>query len=854
MEDSQKQEALKALIKKLKDPSPDVRQEALKEAVNAADTRVLEAVKNLLSDSNPAVRYYAKKTFASVSAQISSRAMIEAEERRAREALESAPVEAPKDAQGADFMPADVREKIKYIQSLPDEPDESQLNALYSELSMDADKYVLATVIKKLGKTGGNETVSRLVPFLSHSDPRVIANTVEAIDETGSEEGISAMLDLLSHEDNRVKGNIAKALYKYLEKDRITKSLILDKLSTMLNSKEPWTQDSAIYALGVIGNDSALQILTSYRGQAESVIGGKIADAILKIRKKLDPDFEEKEKKAKLAAQKVIAGIDESVKSGRELSAGTPVASAAAEKMRSIAASIWSADDSLRKNLTRAAAAFIACVMGLFVLTVAVNVLYFLAFGLPPAEIPADGQSASRPATGAGNADEIVFGMLSAGKFDAAISAVRAAKKGPVYNDAERAALDLAYSKKVEFMLAKNDAAGAIAAIADWAGDNSSSTLACVLKGQIELRNLGRPADAAASFAAALGLDPACVEAKVGAADCAYYSGKFDESLRLYEASGAKGTPFEFAAVFGAANSKAAKGDVTGAEAAYNDCLKLKPDYYICRIGLAKVARLSKKFDRAREEIGRVLAVDPNLPRASFELGEIMRDSGATAEALVYYRRAMNLEPGNSMYRIPYINITFGLGIYQGLDELIKAELAQNPKNADLLMKLGTVQYSLHYSSAALATFEKYVAEFGDAAAAHYYIALVREEMGETDAAIESYKKAIVADDHHLPSYINLTNLYLNAKKSYNNVEITADLGMSNCGNQPALLFNKALALYFQNETLQALMLLKAVENSGDRFLSNEAKKLGDDIRSRATPKNQKPQQPAGQKPPVPKR
>jgi len=850
MDDLQKQEAVKALIQKLKDPSPDVRQEALKEAVNLADTRILEVVKNLLSDSNPAVRYYAKKTFASVSAQISSRAMIALEEKKAREALESTPMDAPPGA-GSDFMPTDVREKIKYIQSLPDDPDDTQVSALLSELTMDADKYILATIIKKLGKVGGNETVARLIPFLSHSDTRVIANTVEAIDEAGSEEGIAALLNLLSHEDNRVKGNIAKALYKYLENDRVTKSLILDKLSTMLNSHEPWTQDSAIYALGVIGNESALNILSSYKGQAESVIGTKIADTIQKIRKKLDPNFEEKEKKARQVARSVIEGIDQSVRNGgRETKSEISGPSAAADFFQRIVSAIWSPDDPTAKNVMRSAAAAIACVIGLFIVTVFFNIIYFLVAGLPQSDVAVSSGSANKvSAARDGYADEIFFGLLSSGKFDSAISAVRAAKKGPVFNSAERAALDLAYSKKIEFMLGRNDPAGAISAAGEWMADNSSSTLACVLKGQVELKSLGKVDDASASFTMALALDKECVDARIGLADCAYYSGRFDESLKLYESAGARGTRAEFSAVFGLANSKAAKGDAAGAEAAYNECLRLRPDYYICRIGLAKVSRLQKKFDRAREEITRVLSADPNLPRANFEMGEIMRDLGSTSEALLYYKKAMSLEPGNSMYRLPYANMMFGLGIYQGLDELFKAEAASDPKNPDVLLKLGMVQYNLHYSSAAMETFEKHVAKFGDSASAHYYIALVREEMGDFDAAIEEYKKAIVADDRHLPSFLNLSNIYLNMKKNYNQAEITADLGISNCGNNPALIFNKALALYFQNETLQALMLLKAVENSPDAFLAKEAKKLSEDIRSRATPKSQKqPQQPAGPK------
>jgi len=495
MDDNTKNQQVKELLKKLSDKDPDARQDGLKEALNLPDIRILESVKALLNDHNPAVRYYAKKTFGSLSAQIASRTMVEAEERKAADEEKEA---AAQKAQGADFLSSEARERIKNIQAIPDSADEVRAGLLIDEMKTTGDKYIIATIIKKLGKIGGRDIVPHIVPYLSHEDPRVIANAVETLDELGDEEGVMATLKLLSHEDNRVKGNITKILYKYLEKDRASKSLILDKLSNMLDSKEPWTQDSAIYALSAIGNDRALEILTGFKGHAEGAIKNKISEAIAKLKKKLDPNFEEHERNAKWAAESVISGIDSSIKANQRIIKPQQVESIN-ENIAKLKDLIWRPDAKPRQNAIRAAAAGVVILTGLFIITVFLNVLYILAFG--PDVKPDSLQTAQTSGTAGGNRGEnTVIGLIEAEKFDDALSLVRAAKSGLVYNSAEMAMMDLIYSKKVEALISKNHNDEALKTLNDWQGDNSSATLACVLKGRLELKYLGKISEARASF------------------------------------------------------------------------------------------------------------------------------------------------------------------------------------------------------------------------------------------------------------------------------------------------------------------------------------------------------------------
>ncbi len=851
MNDNAKQLKIKEILKKLSDSSADIRQQGLKEATYCADISVLEAVKKLLNDVNPAVRYYAKKAFGSVSAQISTRAMIEAEEQKAREALEGYDeVKSSTDVK-QDFIPAEVREKIKSIQSIADSSDDLQAGFLISELNSCEDKYIIATLIKKLGRVGSKSHEIYLIPFLSHADTRVIANAVEALDEIGSEEGISEMLKLLSHEDNRIKGNITRALYKYLEKDTVSKSLILDKLKNMLNSKEPWTQDSAVFALSSIANQQALDILESYSLSTDSSIKSKIDSAVIELKRKLVPNFNESEKKARETAEKTIKGIDGAVAEGK--SAGVKVVLKEAEGFfDGLKERIWPAGGDGFKNSIRLTAAVIGSVIVLFTVLVFFNVLYLLMFSSVPSETVRKSALNESGSTLKRSTDIYITikGLAEAAKYDSAIEALSELKSGGVYDSQQIELIELVYSKKVRGLIGNEKYKEALETISGWQSQNSSSVLACVLKGQIELKHFNRSAEAKAAFSIAASLQNDCTEALLGMADCYYYEGDFQAALVEYDKAltlCCKTPEFEYYACFGIANSKASLGDYNSSVDYYKKSLQLNPDHYISYIGLCKALRRLKKYKEALETARILIEIDPALPRANFEYAESLDAAGDVNQALKYYKTALELEPENLNCRLAYVEILFKLQIYQGLDEIIKPALKGNLSSkqaAALYEKLGMAEYNLHYSENARRTFEKYIGTFGESDMARYYLALIHEEKSEYDMAIENYQKAISANNKHLPSYLNLSNIYLNVKKDYNRLDTIAEVGITNCGNDPGLLYNKALGKYFDNRPAEALLLLRAVINSNDAFISSMARNLDADIRRRLAPrkKNAEPE------------
>jgi|GEM_PF-3958491 len=830
MQDNPKKLQISEILKKLSSSSEDDRQNGLREAADCADINMLEAVKNLLNDQNPAVRYYAKKAFETISSQISKRSITIAGARNSGETPEAYD-EIKSGSAVQDFITSAAREKIKAIQKLPDEKDDIQADILISELESTEDKYVIATIIKKLGKIGDSLCEKYIIPFLSHDDSRVIANAVEALDELNSENGISEMLKLLSHEDNRIKGNITKALYKYLEKDNVSKSLILDKLKSMINSREPWTQDSAIFALKSIGNSHALEILECFNGSGDDAMKEKITAVALDLKRKLTEPSNRQDKKTFAAPCAATKEAELRAIETNKIFADN----ARHDFSDTIKEKIARRLKSLRQhpeNVFHKIMTFLAGLLIFFSAVVIFNIFHILFFYSPghPEAITGGVKQISDDTI-----EKAVLGFTASEKFDSALETLRA-YSGATYDKKRINALfDTLYLKKIEKYSSDERFEDALGVTAAWKSDNASSTLACILKGQIELKQFNRVFEAKKAFEDALQLDPGNQDAMTGLGECAYQEASFKKSLEYYNRAlerqkNDKNDASKHNVYFLIGNSKAAAGDYNGAVSAYRECINSKPDFYICYIGLARSLRSLKRGGEALDAIEKALGYDSGMARAQFECAEISRELSRTGDALRHYKLAMAAEPDNSNYKMAFINFMFSQRIYQGLDELIKSEINAGRQTKELYERLATVQYALGYEENAKKNLEKAISLFGESAFSCHYMAKIAEKKLRPDEAIEYYKKAIRIDNKHLPSYLNISNIYLNVKKDYNQLDSIVETGITNCGGIPALLYNKALGKYYDKKPADALLLLRTVLSSNERDLVLKAKKLEADI------------------------
>ncbi len=104
----------------------------------------------------------------------------------------------------------------------------------------------------------GTEDIPRIVPFLSHVDPRVRANAVDVLDEVADPAPLLQHLaPMLEDQNNRVRANVTRVLGK-LGFPRVVQTLRQMSTSGNLANRE-----SAVYAMGFLKGKEILDLLTA---------------------------------------------------------------------------------------------------------------------------------------------------------------------------------------------------------------------------------------------------------------------------------------------------------------------------------------------------------------------------------------------------------------------------------------------------------------------------------------------------------------------------------------------------------------------------------------------------------------
>lgn len=157
---------------------------------------------------------------------------------------------------------------------------QSQLDYKFIEQILFSEKDVIikSGLVKVYARNALNNGVETFKKCLFDSDPRVRANTIEILDELQIQGCDNEIIQLLDDTENRVKVNAAK----YLIRRGYTKAYQI--LKNMLTSQEVWLRDSVIYALGEIGDQSALTLLKAASKDPNQGIRISVIKALAKIK------------------------------------------------------------------------------------------------------------------------------------------------------------------------------------------------------------------------------------------------------------------------------------------------------------------------------------------------------------------------------------------------------------------------------------------------------------------------------------------------------------------------------------------------------------------------------------------
>jgi HEAT repeat protein len=184
----------------------------------------------------------------------------------------------------ADLHAASSRRRLEAVQMAPDSGGEV-FGKLRDLLETEMDEFVIATLVKKLGKVGGEAAFSLLLPYTRNPDGRIRANALEGLDATGSAGVLEVARGLLEDSHPRVRSQAARILAKQgreqgravavlkemlLEGDEkgalsavhaleaIDASVILEVMELALVQPQPRIRSRVLMALQVMGENNAL--------------------------------------------------------------------------------------------------------------------------------------------------------------------------------------------------------------------------------------------------------------------------------------------------------------------------------------------------------------------------------------------------------------------------------------------------------------------------------------------------------------------------------------------------------------------------------------------------------------------
>jgi tetratricopeptide (TPR) repeat protein len=153
---------------------------------------------------------------------------------------------------------------------------------------------------------------------------------------------------------------------------------------------------------------------------------------------------------------------------------------------------------------------------------------------------------------------------------------------------------------------------------------------------------------------------------------------------------------------------------------AFEQVAALRPDYADAYTNMAVVETAWERYDDARPNLAKALALLPGDPRALYYRAIVERQAGQVSEAIAD----------------------------------LKAALDQYPRFKDALRELGFSYYQEHDYPQARDAYERLQAVDPDDLAAHYQLAILYRRLGEKQkAAIESAKFADQKDDPTASAY-----------------------------------------------------------------------------------------------------
>jgi len=189
----------------------------------------------------------------------------------------------------------------------------------------------------------------------------------------------------------------------------------------------------------------------------------------------------------------------------------------------------------------------------------------------------------------------------------------------------------------------------------------------------------------------------------------------------------------------------------------------------------------SGQLVKAEKAYRRVLAADPDSPRAHYLCGVVTRQLGHPQQAIDLLRRAVALRPDHLEAISELAQLCQETGQLRESAEVLRRLIALRPDIGDLYNNLGVVLKRMGDSAEAVIAYEKAVELSPDSAEAHFNLGSVLKAEDRFQEAAAAFRRAIAAQPDMTDAYRSLAA----SLRSSGEVEEAGDVLRQWLGREP---------------------------------------------------------------------
>jgi len=193
----------------------------------------------------------------------------------------------------------------------------------------------------------------------------------------------------------------------------------------------------------------------------------------------------------------------------------------------------------------------------------------------------------------------------------------------------------------------------------------------------------------------------------------------------------------------------------------YKQALALKADYDLVVINMANAYRQLGKDEEALVGYRRFMELDPRNAQIRYEAAQILIDRGDFAQARAELREALKLQPSMAAARNALGIVALKTGDVPGAEKEIRSAIGLKTDVRLAHFNLALLAEQRGDLSAAIDEYKREIQLYPASYKAQFNLGRLYEQVGDVPAQLEAYKKAIDSNPNFAEGHLFLAKLYL---------------------------------------------------------------------------------------------